>query len=368
MQTGMPGSVVTRRSALTSLAGVIATIANGGAIAQQPQLRKIRYGFAFNAITPVIINVIVAEYLGYFRQEGITVEPLPLGSLALVSAQLSAGRIEVGASSMEFALTQLAKGEKYNQVAFFETAYPFKWAIAVKPESDLRSLAQLRGKRMGVTAFGITDFEMGKALLRLEGIDPEKDVTWTAVGAGVLAGLALSRGNVDALIYFDTGFGQIEAQGIPLRYLDLPKSRPNVGGILFWTTPTLISSSRAEIVGFGRATAKAQAFILENPRAAAEIFLRAYPEAAPKGKSREEQIAATLVPIVKRMPLYKHYDPMVKDVGFISPAEISEEARFYGVDQKIGDQLTHLFTNELAPETSAFDVDKIVAEAKSFTM
>ena len=39
-------------------------------------------------------------------------------------------------------------------------------------------------------------------------------MTWIAVGAGVTAGVALQRGVIDALAYFDTGFGQIDAAGI----------------------------------------------------------------------------------------------------------------------------------------------------------
>ena len=334
--------------------------------AEAKDLQPIRYGFAFNAITPVIINVIVAEEMGYFAEEGITVEPLPLGTLAATSAQMAAERLEVAAGSAQFALPIVAKGEAFDQVAFFETAYPFKWAVAVNPESVVQSLGDLKGKRVGVSSFGISDHLIGKALFRLVDVDPEKDIEWIAVGAGVTAGQALKQGQIDALLYFDTAFGAIEAAGIPLRYVDLPKDKPAVGGIMFWTRPQLIAEHRDWLVGFGRGVAKAQEFILANPRAAADIFIDAYPEAAPKGKSREEQIRAIEIPIVRRMPLFKPYNTKIEEMGFIDPKEIQDEVNFLGLKGQISDPLA-LIDNQLAKEINDFDKGAIRDAAKSYT-
>ena len=63
------------------------------------------------------------------------------------------------------------------------------------------------------------------------GIDPNKDVSWLAVGEGSTAGVALTRGDIDALGYFDSGFGTIENAGIKLRYLPRPSKVPMIGGL-----------------------------------------------------------------------------------------------------------------------------------------
>ncbi len=65
---------------------------------------------------------------------------------------------------------------------------------------------------------------MTKNVLRSLGIDPDKDVKWTAVGNGIPAGVALDRGAIDALAYYDTGFGQIEAAGMAIEMLPRPTS------------------------------------------------------------------------------------------------------------------------------------------------
>ena len=97
---------------------------------------------------------------------------------------------------------------------YYEYTYPYKWDVAVKPESGIQKYEDLKGKKIGVSDLGTTDYPVTRAVLKNIGIDPDKDVTWTAVGAGVSAGVALQRGVIDALAYFDTGFGQIDAAGI----------------------------------------------------------------------------------------------------------------------------------------------------------
>ena len=67
---------------------------------------------------------------------------------------------------------------------------------------------------------------MTRSVLRNLGIDPDKDVTWIAVGQGTPASVALERGAIHALAYYDAGFGQIEAAGIAMTYLPRPTNIP----------------------------------------------------------------------------------------------------------------------------------------------
>ena len=116
---------------------------------------------------------------------------------------------------------------------------------------------------------GTTDYPVTRAVLQNLGIDPDKDVTWIAVGAGITAGVALQRGVIDALAYFDTGFGQIEAAGIAMRMLDRPKNIPLIGGLFISAKDSFLKENRKVAVGFARAVNKASEFLLANPEAGA---------------------------------------------------------------------------------------------------
>ncbi len=360
---------VSRRDILRATAALALGAVGAGGTSQlaAQNIKKIRFAIATKTVSPIIINILIPEYLGYFKEEGLSVETIPLGSNAAVMAGLEAKRIEFGVGVPSFQIPLVAKGEKLPAVNFFEYAYPFKWAIAVKPESGVKSLADLRGKKLGVSSFGQSDFPVGKAVLRLAQLDPEKDVQWLAVGENITAGQALQRGDIDALMYYDTGFGAIEAAGIAMRYLPLPTNVPKVGGLYISTTAETLKENRAMAVGIARATAKTQVFIQTNPEAAAYAFLQMFPEAAPRAMSVEDQVKAIMVPVVKRMPLYSHYDKSITKWGYISASEWNEEVGFLDLGSKIKDT-SGFFTNDLIDDINKFDAEKVRQHARSFKL
>lgn len=358
-----------RRDMLRTTAALALGAAGAGGTAQvaAQNLKKIRFAIATKTVSPIIINILIPEYLGYFKDEGLSCETIPLGSNAAVMAALEAKRTEFGVGVPSFQIPLVAKGEKLPAVNFYEYAYPFKWSIAVKPDSAAKTLTDLRGKKVGVSSFGQSDFPVGKALLHLVKLDPEKDVQWLAVGENITAGQALQRGDIDALMYYDTGFGAIEAAGIAMRYLPLPPNVPKVGGLYISATRDYIKENRATAIGIARATARTQVFIQANPEAAAYAFLQMFPEAAPRAMSVEDQVKAIMVPVVKRMPLYSHYDKSITKWGFISASEWGDEVTFAELSAKVKDT-SGFFTNELIDEINKFDAEKVKQDAKNFKL
>lgn len=354
------------RSLLRLLTATAATLALGAPATAQP-LEKIRFGFAQNSVSPIIISYVVPQHFGWYKEEGLDVEILTLGTNSAVMATLAQGRIEFGVGVPSFQLPLVAKGEKLPAINFFEYTYPFKWQVAVKPDSKVQRLQDLKGQVIGVSSFGVTDYPVGKALVRLVNMNPEKDVQWLAVGEGVTAGQALMRGNVAGLLYFDTGFGQIEAAGMNIRYLPLPNDVPKVGGLYISASREVLEKKRKQAIGFARAVAKGSLYTMENPEAAAYAFLQVYPEAGPRGGSLADKVKAVSVPVKKRAPLLKSYDKTVTDIGRISPTEWKDEVEFLGLEEAIKDPSV-FYTNELIQDINKFDKEKIRSMAKSFRL
>ena len=329
------------------------------------QIEKVRFGLAQAAVSPIIINFVVPAYLGYYKDEGLDVDIMPVGNNGAILTGLDRGRLEFGVGVPSFQLPLAAKGEKVVVTNFYEYTYPFKWSVAVKPDGGIQSIKDLKGRKIGVSGFGITDFPVGKALVRLEGLDPDIDVEWIAVGEGMTGAQALTRDSVSAIISFDTAFGAMEAAGVKMRYLPLPESAPMVGGLYISANTEYLKRNRAKAVGFARAVAKGSLFVQNNPKAAAYMFLKMYPEASPRGATVEEQIAALSVPIMKRMPLFSHYDKAIEEIGRISPSEWEAELTFLGLEKQVRN-VEALYTNELIPEINAFDRAAVVEAAKTF--
>jgi NitT/TauT family transport system substrate-binding protein len=175
----------------------------------------------------------------------------------------------------------------------------------VKPEAGIQKYEDLKGKKIGVSDMGTTDYPVTRTVLQNLGIDPDKDVTWIAVGAGVSAGVALQRGVIDALAYFDTGFGQIDAAGIAMRMLARPANVPLIGGLFISATANFLKDNRKTAIGFARAVNKASEFLLTNPEAGARVFVKMYPETAPRGASDAEAMKSILYAANRRIPLYR---------------------------------------------------------------
>lgn len=330
--------------------------------AQSKPLKVIRFAMPTKAISPIATNYLIPEHLGYYRQGGLTLKFMPLGSVTAAIAALSDGRAEFAALPASSVISLAAHGHAPDVKGFYEMTYPFKYGIAVNPKSPIHSISQLRGKTIGVANFGTSEYIAGQALLRRAGINPKTDVHWLAVGSGVTAGIALKQKRIAAFVYWDTGFGQIEAAGIPLRFLPI-KNPPDVGGIFISSKSSYLKTHRSTAIAVGKAIAEASLFIRTNPRAAAYAFIKEFPSATPKLSSIKKQVDAVSVPIKWRMPLYRSKDPALTKWGQISGKEWTATEKFLNV--KNVKNLNRFYTNSLIDPINKFDAAKIRKQAKN---
>ena len=350
-----------RREFIASGAAALAASSLASVAYAQP-IQKIRFAFGFKTVNPIVINILIGEGLGYHKQEGFTLQPLGLSTGANVQIALAKGDVDFSVGIPSFQLPLFARNELPDMVNFYEYTYPYKWDVAVKPGSPIQKYEDLRGKKIGVSDLGVSDYPVTRAVLGKLGINPDTDVSWLAVGTGVSAGAALDRGNIDALAHFDTGFGLIEGAGIKLRILPRPPEVPLIGGLFLTAMSDYLKNNRKLAVGLGRSVAKSSEFILANPAAGAKVFLDMFPETAPRGATTEKAIEAILYSVNRRKALYRPPYPNTK-MGYIRPEELLLEAQFQNLDIK---DVSKLYTNDLIDEINAFDREAIIAEAKAF--
>jgi NitT/TauT family transport system substrate-binding protein len=260
--------MINRRKVAQGIGAAVGVLAAPYVVRAQ-ELRKIRMAFGIKSVNPIIINILISEQLGYTKEEGLQFTPVAVGTNSNAQIAVDKGDVEFAVGTPSFQFPLFAKGQLPPIVNYYEYTYPYKWDVAVKPESGIQKYEDLKGKKIGVSDLGTTDYPVTRAVLKNIGIDPDKDVSWTAVGAGVSAGVALQRGVIDALAYFDTGFGQIDAAGIPIRMLPRPANVPLVGGLFISAMSKFIKDNHKVCVGFARAVNKASEYLLTNPEAGA---------------------------------------------------------------------------------------------------
>src|SRR4051794_23353544 len=137
--------LTTRRSAvLCGLATTVCPLLPHSLVAQE--LRLVRMGLGFRAMNTAGISLYTGEALGLAREQGIRIESAILGSAANNITAINKGAVEFASVPPSFFLPLYAKGELPPIVSFFEYTYPYKWDVAVLPNSAIKSYSDLRGK------------------------------------------------------------------------------------------------------------------------------------------------------------------------------------------------------------------------------
>jgi NitT/TauT family transport system substrate-binding protein len=152
------------------------------------ELKKIHV--AIPAVTPAVTTFAVAKDKGYYREEGLDVElvvmPSAVGTQALIGGNVKFST--VGGAS----LPPILRGAP---IRFLLASFsrPMFWLFA-KPE--IRSVADLKGKKVGISSLGSGPDSLLRDVLKKQGI--ERDVLILPVGSGTARFYALQAGSVDA--------------------------------------------------------------------------------------------------------------------------------------------------------------------------
>jgi len=140
------------------------------------------------------LPLFVAVHRGFFKDEGLEIE-LPRLVPAMAHNALIAGEAQYHGLA-DSGLRLAARGLPLKAI-FYAADRPMYYLVAQK---DIRSVAELKGKRIGVSQFGGTSDLSARLALRHYGVEPEKDALLIQIGAEGTRMAALRAGSVAAII------------------------------------------------------------------------------------------------------------------------------------------------------------------------
>lgn len=158
-------------------------------LAQKRPLRA-----SYPAPTTVYLPLWIAKEAGFFARNGVDVELVHVGSSPIAMAAFLAGEIDVLGGGGSSGPNAYLRGQR--DLAFF-TSMNNKFVFSIYGPPAMGNLAAARGKRIGVTRFGGTMDFATRHFLKLNGLDPARDVAMVQVGRVQDILTALSAGSVD---------------------------------------------------------------------------------------------------------------------------------------------------------------------------
>jgi NitT/TauT family transport system substrate-binding protein len=189
----------------------------------------VRLGVGTDSIT--MTPFYLAEKMGYFKAEGLNVEFVPLPSAALMIAPLGAGQLDVGGGAITAGLyNAVGRGIDLKIVADLGSdppGYGFQTLVVSKQliASGYKSVKDLRGKRIAITARGISTSALVAALLKTGGLTMN-DVTMMYMPvADQIA--AMRSGALDASLMPEPGPTLAEKEGVGVKVVHDDAYYPN---------------------------------------------------------------------------------------------------------------------------------------------
>jgi NitT/TauT family transport system substrate-binding protein len=236
----------------------------------------------------VYLPTVLADRLGYFKEEGIdfTLEQFNGGSAA--AAALVNGSVDVLTGNYNHTIQLAIQGKHVLAFAQMTQTPGLILAISPKAQKPINSIEDLRGANVGVSAPGGGSDILLKYLLGRAGI-PASEVPVVSIGLGTTAVAAMEYGKVDAAVMLDPAFSQLKARVSPAELQVLVDLRlpaevqkhfdvPSVPVASFYTTPEWLAENPETARKLTRGLAKSMEWI--RGHSAEEVFAQLPPDFA----------------------------------------------------------------------------------------
>ncbi|MGH9322225.1 MAG: ABC transporter substrate-binding protein, partial [Vicinamibacteria bacterium] len=158
----------------------------------------------FGSPNPRGLNIGMAPFfyameLGYFEQEGIELEFVNFDGGAILDPQIATKAVDIGWPGPDSLVISHQKGKdplpyKY----FYNHLRRYVWEIVVPEASPIKTVADLKGAKIGVNSLTTTNIPTTRSIIASAGLDPERDVSYVPVGMGGSAFNAIQTDRIDA--------------------------------------------------------------------------------------------------------------------------------------------------------------------------
>src|SRR5882757_10341139 len=224
----LPKTDVSRRSILKGAAVIASVIPAARADRVEAQGKKVKLAYCSQLLCGVPYEV--ARSAGHFKNHGLDVELVyTRGGNAAMQA-LVGGAVDYATTALDVVIQAYANvGAQIRRFAVTGRLPLFAIVTAPSTADKIRSIKDLEGKTVGVSALGNADHALTLYLLKQAGADAQK-VQFATMGVNLLE--ALRQGQIDAGVVQEPALTLLQRSGarVLMNGMDLEDARHYLGG------------------------------------------------------------------------------------------------------------------------------------------
>ncbi len=292
------------------------------------------------------LPTVLAKQLGEYEKAGLAVELVDLkgGSDALKA--VLGGSADVVSGYFDHCVNLAAKRQELQAFVVYDRYPGLVLVVSPKHTSEINSIKDLAGKKIGVSAPGSsTDFFL-KYLLKKNGLDPTS-ASVIGVGLGATAVAAMEQGQIDAAVMLDPSVTVLQGSHADLKILSDTRTQHDTlavfggeypGGALY-STAAWVKSHEKEAQALTNAILATLAWI--HSHSAEDIMAKMPDEIVGKNK------ALYLAALKNTIPMYSEtgkMDPKGADAVLAVFSEGSPEVAKANID------VSKTYTNRLVEQ------------------
>jgi NitT/TauT family transport system substrate-binding protein len=259
----------------------------------------------------------VAQENGFFKEEGLDIEMVKV-EWAQFKDVLGLGGFHVAHQPVMMFLKPIEQGMDVKMTAGIHLGC---LRVQAPLNGKIKTIADLRGKRIGVPGMGTPPFIFANRVLGDNGMDPKTDVEWKVFPSAEL-GLALDKGEVDAIANAEPIGSLLLAEGKVQTIADQALDKPYAGE---YCCAVLMNGKYVALnpeasASATRAIMKAAKWVETNPRAAARLsILKGYIGSNPELNTQILGSLRYLPSVSKGADAVASAAISMKGVGMLSP-------------------------------------------------
>ncbi|MGZ8436441.1 MAG: ABC transporter substrate-binding protein, partial [Candidatus Binatia bacterium] len=166
-------------------------LASANADAQLTRLKT-----SYSALTANMAAYWLAKEAKIFEKHGLSVDVVLIESGVTTVQALTAGETQIAMGGGTVAVSSNLAGSDIVSISSIESRMPY----ALLAQKEIKTIDQLRGKRLAVSRFGSASDLAARLILQRYGLAPDKDVTILQTGGTSTRLSALSKRSVDCTV------------------------------------------------------------------------------------------------------------------------------------------------------------------------